>query len=412
MKNFTGSKPKTVKHSNQKTVLRLFKHHEILSITEASKITGLSKTTVIKIFDYLLKQNIIISTGKGDSTASGGKKPELFELNSKYGYVLSIHILSSKLLLSIADTKANLIITRLAPIKEDESVDKLTDIIADFINEITLKPEYEKRHLLGISIAAQGVTDSINGEILTSSRFPSWKYKTPIIKILKEKTSEDFTFNIDNQIRYISLAEYMKGKAKNSGEFFVLKAGSDGVGSGIIINGKLYRGNNYLAGEIGHMRIDPYSTEKCHCGGRGCFETLVTYEKIINRAKIFYKAEDSSAETETLTASDIFYDSNHNHPAAMKVMDEFAQLYAVGISNGCMMIDPELIIITGGIVDAGDYFLEKLREYIAEISLNHMKKNYDIQYTSFYKNGSLIGGALFTIEKYFEKYFAADRQII
>ena len=156
----------------------------------------------------------------------------------------------------------------------------------------------------------------------------------------------------------------------------------------------------------------PILLKKCHCGGKGCFETLVTYEKIINRAKIFYKAEDSSAETEALSASDIFYDSNHNHPAAMKVMDEFAQIYAVGISNGCMMIDPELIIITGGIVDAGDYFLEKLREYITEISLNHMKKNYDIQYTSFYKNGSLIGGALFTIEKYFEKYFAADRQII
>ncbi len=118
MRDFKGSKPKTVKHSNQKAVLGLFKHHDTLSITETSRITGLSKTTVIKIFDYLLSGNIIISTGKGDSTASGGKKPELFELNSRYGYALSIHILKNKLLLAIIDTKGNLIITRVVPIKK------------------------------------------------------------------------------------------------------------------------------------------------------------------------------------------------------------------------------------------------------------------------------------------------------
>ena len=92
----------------------------------------------------------------------------------------------------------------------------------------------------------------------------------------------------------------------------------------------------------------------------------------------------------------------------MKVMEEFAYIYSVGISNGCLMIDPEMIIITGGIVEAGDFFLNKVREKISDISLTKMKKDYNIQYTSFYKNGSLIGGAINIIENYFQDFFSQD----
>ncbi len=405
MKNFTGSKPRIIKYHNQITILRLFSLHDVLSITKVSKITELSKTTVITIFNYLLDKKIIISTGKGNSTASGGKKPELFELNKKYGYALSIHILNNKLLLSIADTKADLFSTKAVPINEDESADKVTDIISNFINEVTLDEAYVDRHLLGISIASQGVTDSEKGEVLSSSRFPSWEYRTPLLEMIRKKTSSDFSFWMDNHIRFISLAEQLKGNAKNIGKFLVLKAGSDGVGGGIIINGDIYRGHNYLAGEIGHMRLDINSEDRCHCGGRGCFEIMVTYEKILKRAKELYKEFDSSVNTDNLEISEIFIASNNNHPGAMKVMDEFAYLYAAGISNGCLIIDPELVIITGGIVDAGEFFINKVREKISEISLTNMKKYYQIKYTSFYKNGGLIGGAICSINHYFYRYF-------
>jgi len=182
-----------------------------------------------------------------------------------------------------------------------------------------------------------------------------------------------------------------------------LQAGSDGVGGGIIINGQLYRGKNYLAGEIGHMRIDPYSDEKCYCGGKGCFENIVAYEKIIAKAKKLY--DESSIVSDSLTISKIFHDSNNKNKAAMKIVEEYATWYALGISNVCMMIDPEMIIITGGIVDAGDFFLNKLREQLSDISLTQMKKEYNIQYTSFYKNGGLIGGAIYTINNYFDDFF-------
>ncbi|MCP5514898.1 MAG: ROK family protein [Spirochaetales bacterium] len=264
---------------------------------------------------------------------------------------------------------------------------------------------YSSRKLLGISIAAIGVADPENGEILTASRFPSWKYRTPIIKIIKEKTSEDFNFHLDNQIRFICLAEQAMGKARNIKNFFVFSAGSEGVGGGIIIKGNMYIGNNYLAGEIGHIRIDPASQEVCHCGGRGCFENIISYDKIISRAKELYMESGSSEKSDSLTISNIFNDSNNGNIAAMKVMEEFAELYAVGISNGCMMIDPELIIITGEIADAGDFFIEKLRGKISDISLNNMKKNYDIQYTSFNKNGSILGGAIHSINYYFDNCF-------
>ncbi len=399
----TGVGPKTIKNRNQKIVLNLFRENQTLSITEVSKITKLSKTTVIKIFEHLVKNELIIFKTKGSSGLTGGKKPELYTLNGLFGYTITVHIKNDKIHLATTDINVKIEKNKVIPIKEDESLEKVTDIIAGFINEVTGSIKYKSRKLLGISIAAIGVTDPDKGEILTASRFPSWEYKAPFIKILQKKTSSDYIFYIDNQIRFITLTEQAMGKAKNINNFFVLSAGSEGVGGEVIINGILYRGNNYLAGEIGHTRIIPESKEVCHCGGRGCFENVVSYEKIIDRAKELYKA-DNSQNIDSITICDIFRGSNNGDPIAMKVMDEFAELYSIGLSNGCMMIDPELIIITGKIADAGDFFLNKLKEKMPEISLTHMNKNFNIQYATFNENGSLIGGAIHSINVYFEKH--------
>ena len=401
----TGAKPQSLKNKNQKLVLKLFRENDNLSITEAAKKIKLSKTTVIKIFEHLIQNNLIIFKGKGISSNKGGKKPDLYGLNHLYGYTISVHILDTKIRLATTDTSANIELNRIIPIAANESIGNVTSIIAGFINEVTADTIHKSRKLLGLSIAVPGVADPENGEILTASRFPSWEYKTPIIKMLKEKTSRDFNFRLDNQIRFICLAEQAMGKARNINNFFVFSAGSEGVGGGIVIKGNMYIGNNYLAGEIGHIRIDQVSEEVCHCGGRGCFENIISYEKIISRAKELYKKIGNEKESDSLTISNIFNDSNNGNPAAMKVMEEFAELYAIGISNGCMMIDPELIIITGEIADAGDFFIGKLREKISDISLNNMKKYYNIQYTSFNKNGSILGGAIHSINNYFDNCF-------
>ncbi|MDX9799759.1 MAG: ROK family protein [Spirochaetia bacterium] len=401
----TGAKPKSLKNKNQKLVFKLFRENDYISITEAAKTIKLSKTTVIKIFEYLIQKNLIIFKGKGISSSKGGKKPDLYGLNHLYGYTISVHILDIKIRLVTTDTNANIEIDRTIPIGNNEPIENVISITSNFINEVTSDAVYISRKLLGLSIAAPGVADSEKGEILTASRFPSWKYKTPIIRMLKEKTSENFNFHLDNQIRFICLAEQAIGKARNTKNFLVFSAGSEGVGGGIIIKGNMYIGNNYLAGEIGHIRIDPASQEVCHCGGRGCFENVISYDKIINRAKELYKESGNTEDSGSLTISIIFNDSNNGNPAAMKVMEEFAELYAIGISNVCMMIDPELIIITGEIVDAGDFFIGKLREKISDISLNNMRKYYDIQYTSFKKNGSILGGAIHSINTFFDSFF-------
>ena len=410
--NVFGSRPKNIKYLNKKLVINLFRKNTALSITDVSKSIKLSKTTVIKIFEYLIQKELIKYKGKGISSKAGGKKPELYVLNSLFGYTICAHILNNKIMLATTDTNASIEISKVLPIVNDESLDKVTGKIADFINKITELDNYKSRKLIGISIAALGVTDAKNGEIITASRFPSWEYKAPILKILKEKTSDKYNFYVDNQIRYIGLAEQVKGLAKEYNKVFIVKAGSDGVGGGLIIDGKLYRGDNNLAGELGHMKIDPYSSEKCYCGGTGCLETLVSYEKIISRAKELYKSGNKNPEIiKSLTNIDVFNDSNNNIPEAIQVIEELSGWYSIGISNSCMMIDPELIIITGGIADAGDFFITKLREKVSSVSLSHMDKKYRIEYTSFYKTGSLIGAAINSINNYFENCFFSDTDL-
>ena len=108
----TGAKPQSLKYKNQKLVLKLFRENNNLSITEAAKKIKLSKTTVIKIFEHLIQNNLIIFKGKGVSGNKGGKKPDLYELNRLYGYTISVHILDTKIRLVTTDTNASIEINK------------------------------------------------------------------------------------------------------------------------------------------------------------------------------------------------------------------------------------------------------------------------------------------------------------
>lgn len=400
-----GSRPSSIKNSNQRLVVAQFRKNSVLSITDVSNAIQLSKTTVIKIFERLLADNLIVHHGKGESTEAGGKRPDLYRLNALYGYAICVHILTNKIECAVADANAALEVQQTVEIRENETVDTVADVIAEFINNISNDPAYASREALGICVASQGVVDPDRGIVHTSSRFPSWGSDAPLVDILRSKTRADHRFYIDNQIRFIGLAEREKGLATGVDSVLVIKSGSDGLGGGILLNGQLYRGKSNLSGEIGHMRIDPRSNEPCHCGGTGCFEIVVAYRKTTERAKELYKARELlRANLDSLTVREIFDASNQNEPVAMQVMDELAEWYAVGISNACLVIDPELIIISGGIADAGDFFIKSLTSKLHNVSFRGMKKSYTIKYTSFYKNGGLIGAGLHAINTYFNEH--------
>ncbi len=406
----TGFKPRALKYNNQKNVLDLFRNSEEITITDVSQKIKLSKTTVIRIFEALESKNLILKTGKGISSNNGGKRPELYIFNNKFGYAICIHILHDNIKLVVTDSKAFFEIEKIVKIRKDEKIEKIIFIISDFINYISNLPEYIHRNLLGVSIATNGVTDQINGLLLTSPRFPSWKGVVPIVQNIQKHTHQDLNIYIDNQNRFLSLAEYEKGIGKGYKNILVIHSGADGLGGGLYFNGILDHGINCLSGEIGHMRLDPFTTEKCKCGGTGCFETLGTSNRYIEKAKNLYLLKpDSLYYKKSIVVEDLLSAYKENDEVAFSIIEEWSNWFAIAISNISVVCDPELIVISNNFNDPDEIFINSIRKKVYDISLTIMKKNYNIMYTSFKdKKGILIGAAVYAANKYFDNFFFDD----
>ena len=327
-------KPKILKEINRKIVLDLLRKYDVLSINNISKYTKISKTTVIKTINYLKEIGFVSVIGKGESTAEGGKKPILYKFNEKHGYIIAIQIFPNKIYSIITDLNINIISERSIVIVENEDGNKVVDYIVESCKWLLDKEGLDLNSLIGIGIGAHGITNIEEGVVIFSPHFPSWGKDFK----LRDKILEKLNFNgpviIDNQIRFQAFAEKHFGVAKDKKNIIVIEGGI-GLVAGIIVKDEIKRGVHFLAGEIGHMILNPFEKEKCVCGGRGCFEFMVSTKRVLNMAKSKYKNySDSMIFTknglENITIEDIFYASNKGDDLAKELIDEVGKWFSIG----------------------------------------------------------------------------------
>lgn len=382
-----------------------------ITVTQIAKSIQLSKTTIWKTIDHLLQQNMIINVGKAASSEEGGKKPELYRFNADYGYVISIAVYGNFILMTLADSLANMFYKEKLFIQENESLDNVVSIVASFIekwqNPENLPKNRKNMVLLGIVLALTGVIDSKNGLCITASRFTSWPPNTPIRDLIQEKVICKADLYLDNNNRYFAFAEKTVGGYENYQNIIDIVAGHDGLGAGIIVENKIERGPKYLSGEIGHMCLNPFDDETCHCGGKGCFEQLVSIERLLKKAKSLKGSYPDSiiSKSEEITLPLIFQSANDGDQLGRMLVDEIITWFAIGINNVSLVFNPEVIIISGDYAKAGDYFLTNLRKKVDMISLTRMMKNFEIHYSTFDSEGSAIGGACFVLNDFFQNKF-------
>jgi len=372
----------------------------------------LSKTTLWKIMDHFVQAGLVLNIGKDTATEELGKKPELYRFNESFGYVITITIYADSVLLALTDARATVFYKEVVYIRENEALDLIVDLVARFIArwQEPGAPNFpSSARLLGIVVACSGVVDSEHGKSMTSSRFHSWPTDAPIVDLIREKVEFKAPFFIDNFCRYFAFAEKTLGCAKDKANIIDVVALTQGVGAGIIAEGRMKRGPRFLSGEIGHMLLDPSDTEICHCGGRGCFEPLVSVQRLIAKAADGRAEHASSAiyadgeETPTLQA--IFDAANAGDDWARELMDVVIRWFAVALGNANLVFNAEIVIISGVYTDAGPYFLDKLREEIESTSLLRLKRGFDIRYSTFDEEGALRGGASYVLHDYFDRKF-------
>ena len=399
-----GSKPKTLRRDNKHKVLELFRNSEILSAADIQKKIQLSKPTIMKILDELDSDKLILNEGKGGSSDEGGRKPNLYVLNSCLKYSLAFHIFPNEIYGVLTDLRSRIIKSVSRNINNEISFEETVNIIAecslDLCQGITGIDE-----LCGIAIGSHGATDSSTGITFHAPHFHNWGNKADFKRALGQKFGTAVTILVDNQIRFQILSERVAGRNKNSRNLIVIEAGI-GLVAGIMSKNEIKRGKHFLAGEIGHMIINP-GGELCACGGKGCFEAMVTTERILKMARKSYTDYPESdifkkVSPDKLHIFDIFSAANNGDSLARSLIDDLAYWFAIGITNLQLSYDPESIIIQGVYSQAGDYFLESLKNRIRDISPMLRYENLDIRLSRLGKERSVIGAGWLLAEGFYD----------
>ena len=159
----------------------------------------------------------------------------------------------------------------------------------------------------------------------------------------------DTPFRIDNDANMAAYGEYMYGAGRETQSFVLLTVGT-GIGSGIILDGALWQGKCGFAGELGHITVNPEG-ERCKCGNRGCLETEVSATKIVKN----YLA--LAGKREPVTSRDVFLRARKGDQAALESFARCAYYLGIGLGIVINFLNPEKILIGGGVVSAGKYLL-------------------------------------------------------
>ena len=242
---------------------------------------------------------------------------------------------------------------------EDE-VNRFCDVMIKSINDYDNSIKLE-----GIGIGMPGILDMDKGVVITSPNLPKWN-GLHISKLISKRMG--LPVYINNDANVATLGEARFGSGKEYSNLIMLTLGT-GVGGGIIIDNKIYDGNRHQGAELGHMVIR-VNGEKCGCGRRGCFEAYASATALIrDTKKEMDKCPDSlmhnvSKELGKINAKVVFEASRRGDKAAIRVMKRYVKYLSEGILNYCNIFRPEVVLLSGGVANEGDYLLDQARHYL------------------------------------------------
>ena len=244
---------------------------------------------------------------------------------------------------------------------ENEGAAILPDI-AEAINGKLEQHGIEKEQVLGIGV---GVPAPVTADgIVNGSANLGWKYKNAK-KELEELT--DLKAEFGNDANVAALGEMWKGGGVGYRNMIMVTLGT-GVGGGIIINGKILTGENGAGGEIGHMCVNLEETDTCGCGGHGCLEQYASATGVVRLAKrrLAKNDDETILREEEITAKAVFDALKEGDAAAEAIVQEFSEYLGRALAVFACVVDPEVIVVGGGVSKAGQILIDGVAKYYRE----------------------------------------------
>lgn len=374
MNSNKGSNNQIVKKNNSNLILNLVITNQGISRIDIAKKTGLSKMTVSNIIAELIEEKILCETSI-ISNNSVGRRPITLDISDYSPYLCGIYIFRDKFVAVISTLKLEILERISIRLDEEENNDSLMKKIFKAIDNLKLKFS-DKLKAIGISCV--GPVDTVTGTILSPPNFHHIRDLN--IKSLLENHTGLPVF-LENDMNTSALCERLFGSGKEI-ENFIYVGITNGIGAGIISDGKLLVGSGGFAGEIGHITVVPDGRE-CYCKNKGCLESYASIPDIIR------KLGENPSERSFESIVKEYQDSEIFH----KIMKEISEYLVIALTGVCNILDPQTIILGHEGYFFPDSYLTEIEELINSKILTKGYKNINIIKSTF-KNDIPIKGSL------------------
>ena len=323
-------------------------------------LTGMKLSTLNRIMQQLVDYELIVESGIGES--SGGRKPSLYDVNSKKIFICGIDLSRTYTRIIITDLKMNIIFRDQFTMNESHTPEKTLDKIAAVIHDALDKLGIDKCHLLGAGIGTVGPMDRSRGLMINPVNFPAKGWcDVPIGAILSDKLKCPVI--IDNGANAAVLSEYLFGDGKKFGSIAYFNCGV-GIRTGAITSGTVIRTMNGTEDSFGHMTID-VDGEPCSCGNFGCIECYSSISAIErNFITSFKKGRSTSVSKDIheIGFIDICNAADQNDTLAKEVISGAAAIFGAGLANYINLLNPGLIILSGPLIKNSKLFYDTCTE--------------------------------------------------
>lgn len=327
----------TIRDINRQIVLNYVREREPISRAEIARETALQRSTISAIVESLAEEGLVEEVGEGEST--GGRRPTLLRLRTKEAIAVGVAITPSCTTVATSDLAGRIV--EQEEFQTDPAPGKTLTQVMTLIRELSLR---NNGSIEAVGVSLPGLVDPSTGNAVYVPYF-KWR-DIPIAETISAAVG--LPVIIDNDANAVALAELWFGRPEVSdARDFILVLVAEGVGTGIIFDGQVYRGQRGAAGEFGHMVIGTQAPVPCSCGNLDCWEAFSS-----ERAAVARYFKSSGVSSERFGFRELVDQALRGEPQAKAALIETAHYLGVGISNLVVGFSPEAVVVGGEIARA------------------------------------------------------------
>lgn len=363
--------------ANERLLLRLIWEQPETTRADLSRKTGLSASTVSGIvgrFEQDRWVSVVQST-----VSSGGRPPMLLRFDAARRHIVGVEMGASHLTVVLASPDGRVIATIERARDTRDNPRETLDTIAEMVRECVARAGYKGR-ILGLGIAVPSPIDARSPSRVSPMILPHWR-DVDLADELHARLG--LPVSVENDANAGALAERWFG---SGGDHFTYVKVGTGIGSGHIMNGSLYRGAGGIAGELGHLSIDP-AGPVCVCGNRGCLNVVLGTPRLLELAR--ERCDGAPPESARALARD----ARDGVPWAVSLVGDVGERLGIGVAGLLNLMNPSRVVLGGDLVTAGPVFLDAVRRSARSRSLLFSNHQAELTATSLGTTAIALGAA-------------------